>query len=202
MEEVSGGERIQRQMLEDARHKAQQIRSKGRNDLAQRAAESEARLAAAVEKIKATNAERTERERSEIRARLPLEKMRLRTRILDQKLKEGMREYFGGLDEARRTALVAVLVRRAAPLLRGRAVRLRSRGLGREGAAEVLRSAVPDLASVTDLDSPELPAPGMVAETLDGLLVLRATLDLVEETLLAERRLELISALVGDEVLL
>ncbi|MCX7023117.1 MAG: hypothetical protein NT080_00675 [Spirochaetes bacterium] len=196
MEEIVTTDALEREILEDARKKAAAL-LKAADEEARRVAQAgEKRTKAALAGLGKESTARIERHRSETEARIPLEKSRLRTTYLDDALRSATRSYFAALPDSRIAEIAAALLSDAKEFLKAKAVSLRCRGLGAE-SMRALGASIPWAASVSVSEDPSLPASGAVAETGDGAVTLRATMDVVASDLLREKRGELAAALCG-----
>ncbi|MDA8425387.1 MAG: V-type ATP synthase subunit E [Treponema sp.] len=197
MEEIASTDNIQKEILDDARKKAEYLLRQADAEVSRIAAEGEAEARHASEAIVAAGTSRAQREREELLARVPLEKGRYRTQSVDRALRGALERFMGGLGQERVVALSARLLRNAAPLLAGKDVTLRYRGLAPESAAGAFAESVPRAGRCSLLEDDGLCAAGMVVEASGGDLVVRATMDLVEEELADRHRGELAEALYG-----
>ena len=198
MEEIVSAEAIKGEILEDAGNKAARILEEAEAESARAVAAMEAKAQAVVEEIMRTSEAGSLRFRMETLARLPLERTRMRTAFVDARMRESLASFFGAMGVDRVAALAEGMLARGAPYLSGKAVSLGWKGLS-DTAARAIAGRVLEAASSVDLAEEDfLPAPGLVARAVDGSMVLRATMDLVEERLLEENRGELARALCAE----
>lgn len=202
MEEIVGSEAIQGEILEDARKKAARLLEEAEAEAERNIASAEARAAAVVDEIVKTNEAKSARFRMETMARFPLERTRMRTRFIDGKLREAVGAYISALSAERVAALVQSMLERGSSFLAGKDVELRRRDVSESAAREAAARALASAASVLHAEDPTLPAPGLFARALDGSVLVRATMDMVEERLLDEKRGELASALCAEALAL
>jgi vacuolar-type H+-ATPase subunit H len=198
MEEIVGAEAIQGEILDDARKKAARILEEAEEESARTLAEMEARADTAVAEILKTAESSSMRFRRETMARFPLEVTRMRTTFVDGKLREAVGAYVAALGPERIASLSEAMLAEGAAFLAGKEVELRRRGLSEEAARKASARALPGVASMVQAEDPSLPAPGLVARTLDDRVRLRATMDLVEGRLLDGSRGELAHALCEE----
>jgi V/A-type H+/Na+-transporting ATPase subunit E len=198
MEEIVSADAIRREILEDARKKAAHLLEEGEAEAARNVAEIEAKAAEVVEEIFQTNAAKSARYRMETMARFPLERTRMRTTFVDGKLREAVAAYMAKLTEARVVSLSEAMLAEGAEFFAGKALELRRKGIAERIAREVSSRALGKAASVSHVEDQSLPAPGFVASALDGSVRLRATMDLVEDRLLDEKRGELALSLCAE----
>jgi V/A-type H+/Na+-transporting ATPase subunit E len=195
MEEIVGSEAIQAEILEDAKKKAERMLEDAQAEAARNLAETEAKAAAVVEEILKTGEAKSARYRMETMARFPLEKTRMRTVFVDARLREAALAYVNGLSEKRIAALSEAMLAKGASFLSGKAVLLRRKGLSEEAALGIAARTLAAAASLRLVEDPSLPAQGLVASAEDGSVALKATMDLIEDRLLDDRRGELTKAL-------
>ncbi len=198
MEEIVGADAIRVEILEDARKKAARLLVECAEESARTVAAIEAKAVSVVEEIMRASEARSRRFRMETMARFPLERTRMRTVFVDKRLSESLRSYLDGLGEASVARLAEGMLARGAAFLAAKDVILGRRGLS-EGAARAIAGRIlASAASVEVVQDETLPARGLVARDGEGSLVLRATMDLVEERLLDRHRSELSQALCAE----
>ena len=198
MEEIVSAEAIRREILEDARKKAAHLLEEGEAEAARNVAEIEAKASEVVEEIFRTNAAKSARYRMETMARFPLERTRMRTTFVDGKLREAVAVYMAELNEARVVSLSEAMLAEGAAFFEGKALELRRKGIPEQVARQVSSRVLGKAASVSHVEDSSLPAPGLVASALDGSVRLRATMDMVKDRLLDEKRGELAISLCAE----
>jgi len=138
------------------------------------------------------------RYRLETLARLPLDKIRYKTDLIDRRIRNAMESFVASLGEERIAALSESLMRVAASQFAGLELTLRYKGIGRPRAVAAVKTALGVGEPRSAVEDSRLPAPGIVVESVDGSLTLKATLDLVESDLLDRQRGELAKALCAE----
>jgi V/A-type H+-transporting ATPase subunit E len=198
MEELTTTDAIKREILEEARRKAERV-LKDADEEAARAKRSCAETADRVAReIRASGIARVARVRKETSARVPLEKTRMKTAFVDASLRHAVGEFLSRQGEDRIAALCGALLARGAGSLAGKDILLKRKGLSPERAAEIVGFRLPGARMSGQSEDGSLPAAGLVADAADGSVVVRATLDLVEEALLDGSRGELARALCAE----
>jgi vacuolar-type H+-ATPase subunit E/Vma4 len=197
MEEIAASDSIQKEILDDARKKSEYLLRQADADSARIAAEGEERARLSAAEIARAAEERIKRDREELLARIPLEKARMMTELADRRLRASLDAYMRGFDEIRIAALAEGFLRSAASQLAGKKVVLRYRGISADLAEKTFAKGVQAAGDVSLVEDTALPVAGMIAETTDGNLVVRATMDLVEDELADRHRGELAEALFG-----
>jgi V/A-type H+/Na+-transporting ATPase subunit E len=198
MEEIVSADAIRREILEDARKKATHLLEEGEAEAARNVAEIEAKAAEVVEEIFQTNAAKSARYRMETMARFPLEVTRMRTSFVDSKLREAVGAYVAALPADAVASLSEAMLVEGASYFDGKEVELRRKSLDEAAARKIAGRVFAKAASVSQVEDLSLPAPGFVARARDGVVRLRATMDLVEARLLDERRGELALSLCAE----
>ena len=198
MEELVSTEALEREILEDARKKAERILKGADEDVRRIAQEGERRKAEAAAELQRNYAARAERYRAETLARVPLERARLKSSYVDARLREALGAFLSSLPESRVEAFAREGLRGAAAFLDGKELRIRRRSLSQSSATRAVAEALPASKVIESVEDPSMPAAGIVAETVDGSAIMRATLDITTETLLGQRRGELAGALCGE----
>ncbi|MDR2483446.1 MAG: ATPase [Treponema sp.] len=202
MEELQSTEILDREILEDARRKAQRILKTADETAASAAASWEKKTAKALVRLRKAADQRLQQSREEIMARLPLDKRRSRLETVEGFLQKAANAYLHRLSPARMAGLLsAELVRRcgefalepdAAPLA------VSSRGLSGADLGELLAKALPGWAWVSPDAALDLPGT-FPAIRVDGPgFRVTVSADAEVEALLLERRAELTEALTGE----
>jgi hypothetical protein len=217
MEELRSTEVLEKEILEDARRKAQRI-LKTANDTASSSTDAwEKRTQRVIAKAKTRYAERLEQNRREIMARLPLDKKRSRLEQIEKFLRQAAEECIAGLSRDTVTALLErELSKRVAlcPEIRGTPFEVYFRGLS-DGELEGLLGKLfppdpkasggspPSAGWTVKEDLPPFTAPGSFPALILNSRELRITVsvDGAADTLLRDKRFELASALLGPAAL-
>jgi vacuolar-type H+-ATPase subunit E/Vma4 len=205
MEELQSTEVLDREILEDARRKAQRILKTADETAASGTKKWEKKTEDDLKGIRDKYAARFEASRNEIMARLPLDKRRTRLAKIETLLQDAASSYLTGLPRPRLLAMLeGDLKKRAGELdssnLEGTAF---VRGLSGEETASLLKAAFPD-GKWTKAGGENLRiAPGIFPALMVDTLAARITVsvDAVIETLLRDKRAELAAALLGEGAL-
>jgi hypothetical protein len=107
MEELQSTDVLDREILEDARRKAQRILKTADDQVAVADKSWEDKIAASLEELRKRHGERLEEGRVEVMARLPLDKRRLRLEKIDSLLREAASRYAAALSREKQIALLA-----------------------------------------------------------------------------------------------
>ncbi len=198
MEEMVTTEAIRKEILDDARKKAEHLLREADEEIARARIAGEAEIASAVAGIRSASGQRVARARAETLARIPLEKTRIKTAYVDEKIRAAMHRFMAGFSEERIGLLIQGLLAGSRGFFEGRELRLRYKGIPEATVAALVSRCLPGAKIAETLDDPSLPAAGFAVETTDGKISARATLDLVEERLLSQRRGELARALCAE----
>jgi vacuolar-type H+-ATPase subunit E/Vma4 len=198
MEEIVSADAIRGEILEDARKKAARMLEDAEAEAARTAAEIEAKAVSVVGELIRASEARSARFRMETFARVPLERTRMRARFVEEALARALSAHVSSLSEERIAVLSEAMLSGGAAFLSGKDVSLFRKGLPEAVARAVAGRALAKAASVEIAEDDSMPAPGLVARARDGSVLLRATMDLVEERLLDEKRAELARALCAE----
>ncbi|HOX49110.1 MAG TPA: hypothetical protein PLG14_07990 [Spirochaetales bacterium] len=194
MEEIASTEALEREILEDSRRKSERVLKEADEESRAVQAQAEERAAKAFASLEADYAARLDRLRAESLARVPLEKARLKAAHVHARVAGLVASRLAALSAERKAALVRALALEAGAACRSRfasGAALGFRGLSPEEAARIAAEALPGVRVAAPAEDPGLPAAGLLLEAADGSLSLRATVDLLGERLLDERRGEL-----------
>jgi vacuolar-type H+-ATPase subunit E/Vma4 len=200
MEEIVSADAIRGEILDDARKKAARMLEEAEEESARTVAAIESKAVEVVDEIMRTSEARSERFRLETMARLPLDRTRMRAVFVEGRLREALASYVGALSEGRVAELSEAMLARGSSYFSGTEVELRRKGLPEDLARAVADRSLQGAASVNFVEDSGLPASGLVARARDGSVLLRATMDLVEERLLDAHRSEIARALCADAI--
>lgn len=198
MEELRSTDALDREILEDARRKADKTLRAADEAAKQAEASWDRKLAEDLEALDAKHAERVRRLRDETFARLPLDQRRARVERAERLLAAAMERCLRALPRERLLALVEREVsRRAAELAPGPAI-VRSRGLKEHEAAAILSRTLGSVPwSVAECAEAPDGLPSLSAES--GAVTVRCGVADIGAALLDDRRGELAAALLGPE---
>ncbi len=208
MEEMISTEALEREILEDARKKAERALHEAEAEARKILVSAEARARRVIAELETEYAARAEHVRREAEARLPLEKSRLKTAHIDARLRACVAEFISELPADRALSLAKSLVEEglsalsavgeAGPSAFAELGTVRYRELPRSSVEGVLCALFPRAELPMPEEDDTLPARGFVLESANGYVRLRATLDLVAERLVDARRGELARALCAE----
>jgi len=198
MEEIVSTEPLEKEILSDARKKAERILKDADGEVVRIGDEGVERTKKALEDLCAHYESRARRYRDESMARLPLEKARIKAAHIDGLLVEAVDSYLSALKPEERDRILAALLSRAAPLVGDAGLRVRYCGIGRSEAEGLVKKGLPHCAVSSLEEDKGIGSAGIAAVTDDQNLTVRATLDLVAERLLDEKRGELAKTLCGE----
>jgi vacuolar-type H+-ATPase subunit E/Vma4 len=205
MEQLQSTNILQREILEDARKKAQRILKTASAQAAQADKDWEKRTEDALLEIRKRQDKKLENARKEIMARLPLDKRRARLKTIDGLLRSAARAYLEGLSREKLLSLLrAEFSLRAAelepPTFDTADLRVLYRGLSPEELEAVLKNTLPE--GRINYSSAESAAGNFPAFSVDsGAVRVSVSAEGALEALLEEKRGELAAALLGGEVL-
>ena len=206
MEELQSTDVLDREILEDARKKANRILAAAEETIAAGARSWEKRSDRDIGELKKSFASRVEKARVEIMARLPLDKRRAHSEKAEALLVAAMQEYLGSLPREKILALLERELRRCAaglPESGSGPLEALCRSLSREELAALLDAALPGMewASRKAMALHQLPGnlPAIIVNAPAARIT--ASVDVLAASLLEDSRAELASALLGTEAL-
>jgi V/A-type H+-transporting ATPase subunit E len=202
MEEIVTTEPLEKEILSDARKKAERILKDSGAEAESARRSGQERTQKALEALASDYGSKAKRYRDESLARLPLEKARIKAAHVDALLERAMGAYLASIGGAERDKLLLDLLSRGASLVGASPVSVRYCGLGRAEAEALVSRAFPKSHIASISEDASLGSAGLVAATEDGSLCARATLDLIGERLLDEDRGELAKTLCGEALAL
>ncbi len=198
MEEIVSAEVIKGEILDDARAKAARLLEEAEAEGERIIDAIEVKARSVVEEIIRDGEAGAARFRMETMARLPLEKTRLRSTFVENALRERLRSFLDALSEDRVAGLAESMLRGGASFLAGKEIAIGRKGISEAVARAAASRAFPGASDLAISEEPSIPARGLVARTVDGSVILEATLDLIEEKLLDQSRSELAKALCSE----
>jgi vacuolar-type H+-ATPase subunit H len=209
MEELQSTDVLDKEILEDARKKARRILKTADETVAVSGEKWETQTRQALDTIRQTYAQRTQKSREEIMARLPLDKRRIYSEKVETLLHSAMGEYLGGLPREKLLSLLETELRlRAGELPEPGAgsppVSVGCRALSEAELTALLSGSVPETRWILREDFSFHALPGTFpAIVVDAPSVrITASLDALAESLLEDSRAELVAALLGPSALL
>jgi vacuolar-type H+-ATPase subunit E/Vma4 len=214
MEELQSTEVLDREILEDARKKAHRILKSAEDTLKTQGEVWEKKALRSAGELREKYEGRIAGVREEILARLPLDKRRARSEKIESLLQSAMGGYLSSLDRGRVLALLGAELRRGleeyaqyrdAP---DPAPQLRYRGLERPEAEGLLKQALPPgMEAGVRWDIQEADAAAgfwgkfPAIQVITRAVRITASIETAAETLLEDKRAELVSALLGGGAL-
>jgi V/A-type H+/Na+-transporting ATPase subunit E len=202
MEEIVTTEPLEKEILSDARKKAERILKDSGVEAESVLRSGRERTEKSLETLGSDYDSRAKRYRGESLARLPLEKARIKAAHVDALLKKAVSAYLPSLGAAERDRLLLGLLSRAASLVGASPIAVRYSGLSKAEAESLAAKAFPKSHIASVSEDPLIHSVGLIVATQDENLSARATLDLVGERLLDEDRGELAQALCGEALTL
>lgn len=201
MEELQSTEVLDKEILEDARKKAQRILKTADETIASAEASWEKKTQRALSGIQKKYAERKEKNRREILARLPLDKRRIRSEKVEGLLRSAMDGYLNALSREKLLSLLEGELAKRAGELDSPSFQAASRALSAAELETILKKVFPQArwTLVPDYSFHHLPGvlPAIVVDAPD--LRITASVDTLAESFLQDKRAELAAALLGQE---
>lgn len=205
METVKTSEILESQILEDARAKAKRIRDSAEKECAAIHAEGERRDAEESRRLDSGREARAAALRADHEAALPLDFMRSRLEFLQKAVAGALEEMFASLSADELDGVIGRQVARASFAFINQHLVVKSAGISEKEARRIVTTSIPgaEIHAVTMLPAEETAeaVKGLIVETEDGSRRFRATLRELTALLLEEHREELVTALLGKDVL-
>jgi vacuolar-type H+-ATPase subunit E/Vma4 len=200
MEELQSTEVLDKEILEDARKKAQRILKTADETISAAEASWEKKIKKALTEIRKKYAGRKEKTQEEIMAHLPLDKRRVRSQKVEGLLRSAMDGYLGSLSREKLLSLLeGELSKRAGELL-SPSFRAAYRALSDAELETMLKKVFPQAqwTTVPEYSFHNLPGvlPAIVVDAPDVRIT--ASVDTLTESLLRDKRAELVAALLGQ----
>jgi vacuolar-type H+-ATPase subunit E/Vma4 len=205
METVRTSEVLESQILEDARAKAKRLRDSAEKECTAILAEGERRDAEEARRLDSALEARLAALRADHEAALPLDFMRSRLEFLQKAVSGALEEMFASLDAGELDRVIGQQVARASFAFINQRLVVKRAGISEQEARRIVAANVPsaEIREVTLLPAERAAeaGKGLIVETEDGSRRFRATLRELTALLLEEHREELVTALLGKDVL-
>ncbi|MDR1212014.1 MAG: ATPase [Spirochaetaceae bacterium] len=201
MEELQSLDVLDREILEDARKKADRVLKAADDTLKTRAGEWASKTETDVAGLALKSRERLKQARDEIMARLPLERRRIGHETIETLLAQNTGDFFRGLPRQKILFLLERELAARAAELPSLGLTALFRGLAEAEADAILGRVLPPGSWTRGKDAAFEKEGAFPAIRVDSPFVrVTASIDMLAETLLEEKRAELAGALFGPLV--
>lgn len=191
MEEIKTSEKLEQEILEDARRKAERILKGAEKSIGEIEAEwkkkEEAFLATSKQELEA----KKKRILEEISASIPLEVKRMELRILNEKFESSLEKFFEELTDEEFSSLIQPRLARVSSFFQGKPLTLI---YNRVSQAEPLVRSVLQGARILSVQEGDLPR-GIQIQSEDGAVRYRLTVEELKEEVVQSYRREVFEAL-------
>jgi len=191
MEEIKTSEKLEQEILEDARKKAERILKSAEKSILEIEGEWKKKEEAFLSASKQELEERKRRIQREISATLPLESKRMELRILNEKFEDFLQKFFERLSEEEFVSLVRTRLSQVGSFFQGKSLFLTYNGL--KQAEPLVQSALPG-ARILQVKEGE-PSRGLRIQSEDGTIQYRITVEELKEEVRQNYRREVFEAL-------
>ena len=204
MEELQSTEILDREILEDARKKAQRILKSADDAARAESANWEKKTTAALDEMRKKYAQQGVLATQEIMTLLPIDQRRAKAKKIEELLNEAVGNWFASLSRKSVLALLQQELEQRIGLCDGLAGTGKAQGiratihkLDRTEAQAILRAVLPGRSCTIEETYSASPYPELVLETHDARIY--ASIGKTVDFFLNERRAELVEALIGGE---
>ena len=204
MEELQSTEILDREILEDARKKAQRILKSADEAAHSEAFNWEKKTAAALDEMRKKYEQQGVLATQEIMTLLPIDQRRAKAKKIEELLNKAVENWFAGLSRKSVLALLQQELAQRIALCDGLAGSGKAQGihatihkLDRTEAQAILRAVLPGRSCTIEETYSASPYPELVLETQDTRIY--ASIGKTVDFFLSERRAELVEALIGGE---
>ncbi len=197
MEEIRGTETLEREILDDARKRADRIVRKANDEVAALRAQADKRIKEALDVLAQEYSLKRQHAEQDLRSRLPLEKMRLDIEYRDAHLREVTQGAVASLKPAILGQWCVARLSRHAELIQNSSVKVAVRGLD-AGSIGAIRALFSKGSTSELIEDATMKARGLIVEPADGSYHISITETELTEWLLDEKRGELAAALFGS----
>jgi len=199
MEELRSTDTLDKEILEDARKKADRILRTAEQSLKSLTDEWSNRTVGTIADLERTHVEAGERHRKEVMARLPLDKRRARSQRTEGLLRSAMEEYISLVPRKRLLLLMEQELKARVQALPTDGLKVSFGGMEKDEAHALLKACLAGTASPYGMeDSPSLSSgyPELILDAPDVKVVVSIAARM--EELLKDKRGELARALLGE----
>jgi vacuolar-type H+-ATPase subunit E/Vma4 len=205
MEVLKSGDALEKQVLEDARAKAQRVLTEAGRECASVREEWQRKTDADIRTLEAEREKRVEAVRSELAASLPLDFMRARLSYIQETLDAALKDFFAGLSAKDLAAIIGNRLQRLPSVFRDKDVVVFASGITGKEARQIVEGSilgvrVQDVKEMEQGPFGENRDVGIIVETADGRVRFRGTMRELSAQLLEQNREELAEALLGRDV--
>ena len=207
MEELQSTENLDREILEDARKKAQRILKNADDTVKTKSEEWEQKLSAAMNELNQKYADNGREAEKEIMAALPVDKRRIKARKTEELLNAAVEAWYAALSRGRVLELIqGELTKRIADckvfagLEDAAEIHAEIHKIERTEAETILRKALPGKSCRIEEAHSASAYPELVIET--PLVRMYASIGKTVDFYLGEKRSELLESLLGRDALL
>ena len=191
MEEIKTSEKLEQEILEDARKKAERILKSAEKSVNEIEGEWKKKEEAFLSASKQEMEERKKRIQQEISATLPLEIKRIELRILNEKFEAFLQKFFEELSEEEFVTLIRPRLSQVGTFFQGKSLFLEYNGLKK--AESLLLSVLPGV-RILQVKEGEPPR-GIRIQSEDGTVQYRITAEELKEEVRQNYRREVFEAL-------
>lgn len=191
MEEIKTSEKLEQEILEDARKKAERILKSAEKSIVEIEEEWKKKEEAFLSASKQELEERKKRLQQEISATVPLESKRIELRILNEKFEAFLQHFFQGLKDEEFVSLIRSRLSQVSSFFQGKSLFLTYNGLTK---AESLAQSLLPGAKILQVKEGGPPR-GIRVLSEDGTVQYRITVDELKEELRQNYRREVYEAL-------
>lgn len=191
MEEIKTSERLEQEILEDARKKAERILKSAEKSIVEIEGEWEKKEEALISASKQELEQRKKRIQQEISATFPLESKRIELSILNTKFEAFLQQFFEELEDEEFVSLIRGRLTQVSSFFQGKSLFLTYNGLKK--AESLVQSVLPGT-RILHVKEGEPPR-GIRVHSEDGTVQYRVTVDELKEEVRQNFRREVFEAL-------
>ena len=198
MEELQSTEILDHEILEDARKKAHRILKTADDTIKAKLADREKNLNETISELQRKYAQQSKFATDEIMAHLQIDKQRVKAKKIEEMLSASVKTWYAGLSRDRVLALLKgeLATRVAAGDISGTsAINAQIHHVERKEAEALLQAVLPGKCSIEEITSVS-PYPEIILETPQARIY--ASIGKTVDTLLGEKRAELVEAMLGQ----
>ncbi len=203
MEELKSTDVLDKEILEDARKKANRVLRQADETIKANSEAWEKKSHDAVDEVRQKYEDRISRNKTEIMARLPLDKRRIRSEYVENVLQSAIASYLNSLSREKLLSLLEGELKLRSSLLPLDNLTVMYRHLTDDETEKIVKKVLPKAVWTKAKADPAYTLSGTFPEIVIDSADIRitASVDAASMDLLSDRRAELTAALLGEEAL-
>jgi V/A-type H+-transporting ATPase subunit E len=198
MEVIKPSDKLEKQLLDDARKKADRILKNADNESGRILKEEMARAEKEIEELEKNGQIEIDKLINEIKAVLPLDIMRKRLEFINITMNSVLDEFFNEINKKDFADILRLSVLKVKDIFKGMKIKISCKGIDENMIKELINQSIPDV-SINEI-SFDLQELGIVLESDDKKVTYNSTILELKSYLLENYRGELVKELFAESI--